>query len=184
MSAVSIHGKTYAIYYFHGKVLSHEKQREVQVHSTGGYKSSRYEDGVAPVKVHSKTIVHDRFFVLENSGQEHAINLKNWNLSLRDDHYIQMIWVVEPDTTESSYVAINNHNLRKFNYSEEAIKSIADSHYLLHFIGAIILIIGFSFYLKSVLLFFVATFIAWIIYYIASKQVFNELLKSIRDHAH
>ena len=107
MSTITIHNKEYRIYEVTGKILESNKQRELHVYGSGGGGATyNGTGGTAPVNIQSSTTIHDEFFLIDQDGQEHSIKLKNWDVSLREGHEIQVIWVISPNQERGPYVVL------------------------------------------------------------------------------
>ena len=74
-------------------------------------------------------------FLIDQDGQEHSIKLKNWDVSLREGHEIQVIWVISPNQEERGpYVVLNNHSLRNITTQNDIIREISIKHYAKKFL--------------------------------------------------
>ena len=180
MPTLTIQGKTYEICQFSGEILEANKQRETQVHGSGGggatYKGT---GGTAPVNVYSTTTIHNEFFVLDRSGQEHSVSLANWNLNLRNGHDIQLIWLIPPKQAQGPYVLLNNHSLKKYYLKTDIVQAIAKNHYRAYFWFAILAAIVSSMLFKSLLLLIIMIIAIWVIYKKKKKKIYNDLTSAL-----
>lgn len=151
MSEIEINGKSYKINQFAGKVTASSKDRETKVSSSGGGDTIR--DGrvrAKALKVSSATTVHDSFYLVnEEDNSEKDIQLQNWDVSLRDGHDAQVVWIETPKSNHEHYAAIYNKNLKKATWSRLAINSIAGAHYRPQLWGGLALAIILGVIFKS-----------------------------------
>ena len=177
MTIISINNKDYGIYQKSGKIIETNKHNETRIYgSSGGGYIHQGSGTINPTQIHSQTIVHDQFFILDPNGQEHAITLSNWNLNLRAGHHIQLIWLIAPNKKYGPYVSIHNQTLHTVDYNNNQVMAIAKQHYVKSFwfamLAAFILtIIFFPFFILMIAIF--------VIYHKKTKKLFETLMKAI-----
>ena len=182
MSTITIHNKEYRIYEVTGKILESNKQRELHVYGSGGGGATyNGTGGTAPVNIQSSTTIHDEFFLIDQYGQEHSIKLTNWDVSLREGHKIQVIWVISPNQERGPYVVLNNHNLKNITTQPQIIKSIAKKHYSKNFWLSILAAVVLSFILKSFVIFLILAIGSWFYWNKKSNEVLKELNQAIEN---
>ena len=182
MSTITIHNKEYRIYEVTGKILESNKQRELHVYGSGGGGATyNGTGGTAPVNIQSSTTIHDEFFLIDQDGQEHSIKLKNWDVSLREGHEIQVIWVISPNQERGPYVVLNNHSLRNITTQNDIIREISIKHYAKKFWLSIVAVIVLSFIFKSFIFFLIIAIATWFYWNKKSKEVFKELKQAIEN---
>lgn len=182
MSIVTIHNKDYGIYEVSGKILESNKQRELHVYGSGGGGATyNGTGGTVPVNIHSSTTIHDEFFLIDEYGQEHAIKLSNWDVSLREGHEIQIIWVISPNQERGPYVVLHNRSLRNITTQNEIIRNISIKHYIKKFWLSIIAIGVLSFIFKSFIFFLIFAIGSWFYWNKKSKEVLKELKQAVEE---
>ncbi len=71
---IPIEGKNYAIHYIKGKVLGKDKHLETRVHGGGGGGFTHQGTGTSgAISISSTTIIHDKLYLEDESGREHAL---------------------------------------------------------------------------------------------------------------
>ncbi len=117
--------KTYEHHFVTGKVASAEKQLETKVSGGGGgggsYRGTGY---TAPVTVSSTTTTHDAIYLVDGSGQEHALRLQDWDLSVREGHELTAVWLIKKGKSSGDYVAMHNATLKETNYDDKTLAKL------------------------------------------------------------
>lgn len=183
MLEVSYLGVPVKVYSFTGKVTDSNKQLETKVSGSGGGGAVYQGNGaVAPINIQSSTTVHDQFFLIDESGKEISVKLQNWDVALRTQHVIQIIWAIPAKASNGPYVTINNQNLDQVTWSDEQLKKVVSPCLLKH------LLIGFGAsivlgYLVSSFGLFLIGAIATFIYFLVRRNIFAKDLKNtIQSH--
>ena len=84
---------------FRGTVIGTQKNRTVHTRIHGEQSSS-------------KTKIHNEFFLRDKaSGKEEAIELENWNLSLRAGHDVALAWLQGKKNAPERLAAVYNFSL-------------------------------------------------------------------------
>lgn len=132
MPEIVINNKTYEHCSFRGSVVGASKQLETKVSGGGGggsmYRGTGY---TAPVHVTSTTTTHDMVHLANESGEEHALRLQNWDLSVRETHRLTAVWLVRKGRKKGPYVAIHNHTLGETDYDDKALAKMHRSLWIL-----------------------------------------------------
>ena len=89
---------------FRGTVISTQKNRTVYSRDGGD------------------TRIHNEFFLRDKaSGKEEAIELENWNLSLREGHDVAIVWIQGRKEADARPVAIYNYSLGEEIWAENQL---------------------------------------------------------------
>lgn len=108
---IKIGGTNYAIYYLKGTVVGKDKHLETQVSGSGGGGYSNQGTGYSgAVSISSRTITHDKIFLQDENGKEHAIALTDWDIACREGHQMLMQWIVKGNDKSGPYVCVANSN--------------------------------------------------------------------------
>lgn len=162
---IEIEGKTYQIGSFVGKVIQASKDRETQVHGVGG--GGRLHDGtgdIAPVSIGSVTILHDDLYLINEQGVEKNFRLRDWDISARVGHTMQVIWVVRPNKDYGEFVVVKNFNLDNELWSHGVINGMGYEHNERFRLISYITIVILAYVVGSWLVLFggiIANFIYW-----------------------
>jgi hypothetical protein len=93
------------IYYFTGKVLSSNKQKETRVHSqTVG------AGNTAQTHVGSTTVDHHEFFMVDASGKERSFKTVNFDFPCREGNTLTVVWAIAEGKNEGPFLEVHNHN--------------------------------------------------------------------------
>lgn len=99
-----------AIHHFTGKVASSSKNMETKVHGGGGGGYSyQGTGGSAPVRISSTTVIHDQLFLIDKTGTEKALQLKDFDLACRESNIVSAVWGIVEGDNSGPYFAILNH---------------------------------------------------------------------------
>lgn len=88
-----------------GRVVGAGKQLETVV-SGGGGVTYNGNGGSAPVQ--SRTIIHDRLFIMDRSGREHSIELVDWDVACREGHILTVTSLIKKTARCGIYVRVRN----------------------------------------------------------------------------
>jgi hypothetical protein len=151
MHEITINGKPFELHAVTGRVAAANKQLETRVHGGGGGGYTYQGTGhTAPVHITSTTVTHDQIYVVDGSGQEHALRLQNWNIACREGHELIAVWLIKKGKSSGPYVAIRNSTINETKYDD---KELAKLHrpwwplgtlllpFVLHFSGLSIVIV-------------------------------------------
>jgi hypothetical protein len=93
------------IYYFTGKVLSSQKQKETRV------SSQNYGTGnQAQVHVSSTTVDHHEFFMVDSAGKERSFKTVNFDFPCREGNTLTVVWAIAEGKNEGPFLEVHNHN--------------------------------------------------------------------------
>ena len=141
-------GNAYRLYTFTGKVVGASKNMETKVSGSGGggysYKGT---GGTAPVHITSTTVVLDQIFMQDAAGNEHALQLENFNVACREGNVMTAAWAIRQNQEQGPYIVMLNHTTRQAFYNEPAIKKMFSRHtkklmYIAGGIGALLGVMG------------------------------------------
>lgn len=153
---IKIGGTNYAIYYIKGTVVGKDKHLETQVSGGGGGGYSHQGTGYSgAVSISSRTITHDKIFLQDENGKEHAVELTNWDIACREGHQMLMQWIVKGNEKNGPYVCIANSNTDTVLTDNHKIKELLGSagmrnfkdSFPLMYLFVELLIIGFIYFL-------------------------------------
>lgn len=183
MLEVSYLGVPIRVHSFTGKVVDSNKQLETKVSGSGGGGAVYQGNGaVAPINIQSSTTVHDQFFLIDENGKEISVKLQNWDISLRTQHILQVIWAVPGKATQGPYVTINNHNLNDVTWNDSQLKNAVSPCLLKHLLIGFVTSIVLGYIASSFGLFFLGV-ISTFIYFFIRRGIFAKDLKNkIQEH--
>jgi hypothetical protein len=93
------------IYYFTGKVLSSQKQKETRV------SSQNYGTGnQAQVHVSSTTVDHHEFFMVDSAGKERSFKTVNFDFPCREGNTLTVVWAIAEGKNEGPFLEVYNHS--------------------------------------------------------------------------
>lgn len=160
MAEIVLARKKFEHHFVKGAVVGADKKLETKVQGGGGgggtYRGTGY---TAPVSITSTTTTHDLIHLQDDGGKEHAIRLKNWDLSVRETHQLTAVWLVKKGRKSGPYVAIHNHSLDETDYDEKTVAKLHRSLWIL--LGAFALIILLPFETGTTIGLMLAAWIAW-----------------------
>jgi hypothetical protein len=117
--------KTYegcTVHYCSGKVSGESKGRETHVYGGGGggyvHNGSGY---VGSTSISSSTTVHDTLFLLDTNGKEHSFQLSNFDLAVRPEHEVTVVWLIRPGESSGYYLAVRNHTTGRSFFNDNGI---------------------------------------------------------------
>jgi hypothetical protein len=64
--------------------------------------------------------VKDQIFMVDAQGQEHALELSNWKVSVRPGHQLSALWLIKKGQKRGAYVGLRVHDINQ-NYDHEHI---------------------------------------------------------------
>jgi len=100
-------GRRCQLYYFTGKVLSSQKQKETQISSGSQYNAG---SGQTVATVSSRTVDHHEFFLADASGTERAFKTVNFDFPCRQGQTLSVMWTIAEGKNEGPFLAVRNHN--------------------------------------------------------------------------
>ncbi len=100
-------GRRCQLYYFTGKVLSSQKQKETQISSGSQYNAGT---GQTVATVSSRTVNHHEFFLADASGTERAFKTVNFDFPCREGQTMSVMWSIAEGKNEGPFLAVRNHN--------------------------------------------------------------------------
>ncbi len=116
-------GTVYDLYSFTGKVAQANKHMETQVYGGGGGGYSYKGTGTsAPISISSTTVVHDEVFLIDEKGEEVALQLSNFDLAVREGHILTALWLIKEGKDSGKYIIIYNHNIKKRSINHSALR--------------------------------------------------------------
>lgn len=183
MLEVSYLGVPIKVYSFTGTVVDSNKQRETKVTGSGGGGGVYQGTGaVAPISIQSSTTVHDQFFLIDETGKEISVRLQNWDVSLRTEHTVQVVWAIPGKASEGPYVAVNNHNLNDLSWNDAQLKTVVSPCLLKHLLIGLVAAIAVGYVLSSFGLSFIGI-VATLIYFFIRRSMFaKDLKQKIQNH--
>ena len=104
-TSVLVDGKRHQIYYFTGKVLSSQKQKETRVHS-----QSVGTQGNPQVSVSSTTVDHHEFFLADATGTERSFKMVDFDFPCREGQMLTVVWAIQEGAQEGPFIEVHNHN--------------------------------------------------------------------------
>jgi hypothetical protein len=125
MREITINGKPFELHAVTGRVAGATKQLETRVSGGGGGGYTHNGTGFNnAVHISSTTITHDQIFVVDPSGQEHALRLQNWNIACREGHELTAVWLIRKGKNSGPYVAIRNATVDETKYDDGELAKI------------------------------------------------------------
>lgn len=119
------------IYYDRGTVAGKDKNLETRVSGGGGGGYSYQGTGAtAPVHITSTTIIHDKIYLQKEDGKERAVELTNWDVACREGHDMVVTWIIPEGKETGNYVGIKNITTGSELFNDDAIKKLADQHFI------------------------------------------------------
>jgi len=100
-------GRRCQLYYFTGKVMSTQKQKETQIRSSTQYQSFNNQ---SVTSVSSNTVDHHEFFLADNGGKERSFKTVNFDFPCREGQTLSVMWTIEEGKNEGPFLAVRNHN--------------------------------------------------------------------------
>jgi hypothetical protein len=104
-NSVVVDGKRHQIYYFTGKVLASQKQKETQVHS-----QSYGTQNNPQVSVSSTTVDHHEFFLVDSAGKERSFKTVDFDFPCRDGQTLTVVWAIQEGAKDGPFIEVRNHN--------------------------------------------------------------------------
>lgn len=178
MFEVTYLGVPVKIYSFTGRVIDSTQQLETKVSGSGGGGAIYQGSGaVAPVNISSTTTVHNQFFLIDEDNKEISVKLQNWDISLRTEHTVKVIWAIPGKASNGPFVTVKNFNLNEVSWSNNQLKTVVSACLFKHLmIGfAVSVVIG---YLLSSFGLFILGIIATFIYFHIRRNIFAKDLKN------
>ncbi len=104
-ATVNVDGKPTVLWYFTGKVLSSQKQKETQISS-----QSYGTQGNSQVHVSSSTVDHHEFFLADESGKEESFKMIDFDFPCRQGQTMSVVWGVPEGAGSGPFLHVRNHN--------------------------------------------------------------------------
>lgn len=120
---VHVRGRKFQLYHITGIVVGKDRDKETQVHSTGGGYDSTTGRYTSPT-YHTTTTIHERIYLQDGEGKEHVIELTNWDLPVRPDHHITAIWAIRNKRQRGPYIQVLNHTTGRQHYMKNIIATM------------------------------------------------------------
>lgn len=183
MKTLKINGSEYRFEPVSGKVLSTNKNLETKVSGHGGGGGTFRGTGFnRPVKITSKTTVHDQIFIEDKAGIEHSYELQDFDISCREGNLLTIIAAFKEGNNSGYNFAAINHTTKKTFFSEVNLQKIASPNIWLFigiFVVALFLIIKILADAALVLGFIL--FLGMLIFYIVKmKQNVRKIKSSVQ----
>jgi|GEM_PF-2066924 len=141
MKTLKVKDKDFHLFKQSFMVSSTEKRTETQISGSGGGGFSYQGTGFTNVNpVTSRERIHDRLFLVDEEGNEHDIELQNWDIGCAPGHIITIVWSEEEPKkpflkgmiwvevkkfdSMGKYWAIKNENTRTTIYNEPLFKDL------------------------------------------------------------
>lgn len=122
---------TMTLYYDRGRVAGKDKNLETRVSGYGGGGGTYQGTGAtAPVHITSTTIIHDKIYLQKEDGKERAVELTNWDVACREGHDMVVSWIIPEGKESGNYVGIKNITTGSELFNDDAIKKLADQHFI------------------------------------------------------
>jgi len=102
---VDVDGKKTVLWYFTGKVLSSQKQKETQISSHNVGTQNRPQ-----VSVQSTTVDHHEFFLVDANGKEDSFHMTDFDFPCREGQTISVVWAIPEDAETGNFIHVRNHN--------------------------------------------------------------------------
>ena len=99
-------GRRCQLYYFTGKVMSSQKQKETQISSGSQYNTGT---GQTVATVSSRTVDHHEFFLADSAGAERAFKTVNFDFPCRQGQTLSVMWTIAEGKNEGPFLAVRNH---------------------------------------------------------------------------
>jgi hypothetical protein len=100
-------GRRCQLYYFTGKVLSTQKQKETQISSTVQHQAYNNQ---SVTNVSSRTVDHHEFFLADGAGTERAFKTIDFDFPCRQGQTMSVMWTIAEGKNEGPFLAVRNHN--------------------------------------------------------------------------
>ena len=115
----------YEVHQFTGKVIQANKHLESRVFGIGtGNLNYHGNMAQAQISVNSKIRTHDDIFLLNELGQEQAFQLVDWDIATRENHLIQVIWLIKAGEESRDYLIWNNLSLHQTQWNQALIEQL------------------------------------------------------------
>jgi hypothetical protein len=140
-------GRRCQLYYFTGKVLSSQKQKETQISS-----STQFYNNQAVNSVSSRTVDHHEFFLTDAAGKERAFRTVNFDFPCREGQTLSVMWTIEEGKNEGPFLAVRNHNTsERHDASQASVAQWMAEPYSWGVIGVAVAIIIVLFFVSGTL---------------------------------
>ncbi|MEO8464592.1 MAG: hypothetical protein ABI640_04570 [Gammaproteobacteria bacterium] len=141
-------GRRCELYYFTGKVLSSQKQKETQISSTTQHHANNY----ASTSVSSRTVDHHEFFLADEGGKERAFKTVDFDFPCREGQTLSVMWTIAEGKNEGPFLAVRNHNTQeRHEASQASVAAWMEEPYTWGVIGVAVAIIIVLFFVNGTL---------------------------------
>ncbi len=129
VGAIRAEGKTYGLYMRTGKVLDANTRSQTEVYGGGGGGSGMVHNGTgyvssAPISISSTTTTHQRLFIEDESGTEHAISTEDFEIVCRPGHVLTFVGAIDEADDAGWQVIAYNHNTRDTKVRENILQNV------------------------------------------------------------
>jgi len=140
-------GRHCQLYYFTGKVLSSNKQKETKINS-----NTQFHNNQAYTSVSSRTVDHHEFFLADNAGKERAFKTVDFDFPCREGQTISVMWTIAEGKNEGPFLAVRNHNTgERHDASQASVAAWMEEPYSWGVIGVAVAIIVVLFIVSGTL---------------------------------
>lgn len=141
MKSISLILKTIQLIPVTGTVLEASKNMETKVSGSGGGGGSFGGTGATrPVRITSKTTVHDQIFLKDVNGMEHSYQLTDFHLACREGNEISVIEAKKGNSQKGYPVGVANHSTNKIYTSASSLKKVGSPNVFLYVLAYIIIL--------------------------------------------
>ncbi len=135
MQILSANGQKFILHNVTGKVEDAGKNMETKI-------SGRAEAGYygARTSIQSKTVVHDQFFITDNTGLEHSFQLQGFNVACRSSNRLSVLWAMKQGAKKGPYIAVFNHSTATAYFDSKTMAALFRRP-LLYLIGTLVLLL-------------------------------------------
>ena len=125
MQTIVANGQKFDLFHTTGKVEEAGKNMETKITGSGGggfiYRGT---GGNAPISIKSKTVVHDQFFITDDTGNEHSFQLQNFNVACRTGNRLSVVWAVRQGKKKGPYIMVYNHSTSSAYYNSKSMAKL------------------------------------------------------------
>lgn len=177
---VVLYGKTYTFCDFTGQLMDISKQRETHISGSGGGGATWDGYGTtAPINIQSSTTLHEDLYLMNDSGQEKHFKMRNWDITGRIGHTMQVVWVIAPRRKTGPYVAVYNHSLDMVHWANNQMHKLAVAHYFFQKWGSIAVVAVLAYIVESFWVLLIGAIIAWFYWGMKQEHLIREIKNTI-----
>lgn len=112
-----VRGKTYELHKVTGGVIESNKQMETVVSGGGGGGVGVVHQGTGqvstnPVRITSRTYVHDNIVLQGVDGQKHSLQLMDFDINTIKDNTLTVVWAIKKGKDRGPYIYAYDHDTR------------------------------------------------------------------------